>query len=387
MKNKFFTRHFVPVRCWTQSCLYTKSSAEMRINMSKKKRQQFGTIFVLCGVLIVLGIGYLFASRYQSMKEEEESETEIELYSMKEDEVIRLHYTNGTADITLVKEDDVWKLESDKEFPVEQSKIETMVGDVAAVSASRLVTKDCQDLSEYELEEPKLVITLTDSDGKEQQISYGLETAAAGGCYAYTDDSKIVYVVPSNVTSDFEYTQNQLMELPDAPEIDEDRVTFYAVQTAKGEKFTAKSIEATEDDASEEQDESDEESEDETSVDWEITKSTGKVTDYDMNYMETILYTLTDLSAAEGVSYQASASELKKYGLVKPAYTLTVKYDIVKLEDSDEDTKEEKVSQTFKMYVGSGDTTKQYYYVSFEGEKGIYLMSAETVDTLIDIVK
>lgn len=142
--------------------------------MTKKKKQQMGMIITLCIVLCGLGIGYFLAAKKQQQKEDEAKKSEITLYSLKEDDITTLHYKNGTADITFVKEDKSWKLKDDKAFSVNQSKD--------------------------------------------------------------------VYVVASNVTSDFEYTRNQLMKVPDAPDIDLDRVNVYQVKTAKGESFTAKKV-------------------------------------------------------------------------------------------------------------------------------------------------
>lgn len=326
--------------------------------MTKKKKKQLYTILSLCLVLAALGIGYFFAARYEKSKEEAESDNEIELYSMEEEDIYKIHYTNQAADITLVKEDDVWKLEEDRDFPVDQSIVKTMVGDTASVSAKRLVTEDCDDLAEYELEEPVLTLTLEDKDGNERKIAYGLETAAAGGCYAYTEDSRVVYVVPSNVTSDFEYTRNQLMEVPDVPDIDEENLTAYSVKDAAG-----KSWRASEED------------------------------------LEDISYSLSDISITEGVSYQASEKEREKYGLAKPAYTITVKYEVTQAEERSADSTSETDStdevsetkkrskETLKIMTGAKDDTEENYYVSIDGEEGIYLMPADVIDELVSELK
>lgn len=326
--------------------------------MTKKKNKQLFTILALCMILAVLGICYYFAERYAKNKEEAETEDEIELYSMKEDEVYKIHYVNQMADVTLVKEDDIWKLEEDKEFPVAQSIVETMVEDTASVAAKSLVTKNCEDLEQYQLEEPLLTITLEDKKGNEQKIAYGLETAAAGGCYAYTEDSRVIYVVPSNVTSDFEFTKNQLMEIPDIPEIDEENLISYSVKNAAG-----KSYQAAKDD------------------------------------LEDIAYSLSDLSIAEGILYKASAKEQRQYGLAEPTYVITVKYETTTEEESldnsatestaseDNEEKEEKEKHTFRLSVGEIDDTEENYYVSIQGEEGIYLMPADVVDAIISELK
>lgn len=344
--------------------------------MTKKKQRQLGTILLLLILLCGLGIGYLFAIRYQEKKEAADTESEITLYSVKESDITELSYQNSTAKLTLIKKGKTWHLKNDASFPVEQSRVETMLGDVAKMTAKRLVVKDCTDLSEYELEEPQLVVTIVTKDGEKRKLSYGLEAAAAGGCYAYMDDARDVYVIASNVTSDFAYTKNQLMELPDVPEIDSDNVNYYKVSTAQGESFTAKKKAAA---SKKKESDSDKEE-----AAWNISKSEGKVTEYDQNSMETILTVLEDLSMTEGVSYRASSEERKKYGLSSAAHTVTVKYDAVIEETSDGEQKKER--RQYTLYVGKENKSRGCYYVSVKGDSGIYLMDSDTIKSLLSDV-
>lgn len=343
--------------------------------MTKKKKQQMGMIITLCIVLCGLGIGYFLAAKKQQQKEDEAKESEITLYSLKEDDITTLHYKNGTADITFVKEDKSWKLKDDKAFPVNQSKVKNMVADVAKMTAKRLVAKDCDDMTDYELDSPQLVIELSTKSGDTKKLSYGLETAAAGGCYAYMDQEKDVYVVASNVTSDFEYTRNQLMKVPDAPDIDSDRVNVYQVKTAKGESFTAKKV------TQKASDDSKDTSEDTKS--WSIKKSSGKVTDYDYTAMDNAEAVLEDLSVSEGVCYQATTADKKKYGLLTPKDTITIKYDTVSAEDTSESEDTKKTHHVYTLLVGKENKSTGDFYVSIKGEKGIYLMSSDTIKTLV----
>ena len=257
--------------------------------MTKQKKQTI-TILVLLLLLILLGGAYLFAGNYQKSKEKKESSAtkSVSLYKFKENDITKLHYKNSNANITFVKEKNTWKLENDRDFPVDQSKVKTMVSDMAAVTASRQITKDCNDLSEYALDSPSLVIELTDKNGKTESISYGLESAAAEGCYAYTgDNTKEVYVVPSNVTDDFSYTQAQLMTLPDTPDISAQYVTSYEVDKKKGTNFLA-----TYDNKKAKY---------KDIYGWDITKAYDQTVAGDEDGLQTVFSTLSGLEYTEGV--------------------------------------------------------------------------------------
>lgn len=345
--------------------------------MTKQKKQTI-TILVLLLLLILLGGAYLFAGNYQKSKEKKESSAtkSVSLYKFKENDIMKLHYKNSNANITFVKEKNTWKMENDKDFPVDQSKVETMVSDMAAVTASRQITKDCNDLSEYALDSPSLVIELTDKNGKTESISYGLESAAAEGCYAYTgDNTKEVYVVPSNVTDDFSYTQAQLMTLPDTPDISAQYVTSYEVDKKKGTNFLA-----TYDNKKAKY---------KDIYGWDITKAYDQTVAGDEDGLQTVFSALSGLEYTEGVVYHATKKEEKQYGISNPKYTLNVRYYTVNDTDDDssdstEIAEKDKTYHTFKLLVGNLDDTQQNYYVQPSGSNGIYLVSADTIASIAE---
>lgn len=344
------------------------------------KKKQLLTVLTLCIVLVGLCGGYFLINQYQSKKEKAESQEEEEtvLYSLKEDEITKLHYVNEKADITLVKEQDEWKLQDDKSFPVEQSVIENMVQTAASVSATRMITKDCEDLSEYALEKPVLQIELTDKDGNQQQIAYGMESAAAEGCYAYAGDKKKIYVVPSNATTEFDYSKSELMQLPELPEINAEYVTSYQVESKGKTTFCAVYDK--------------ENAKYKDIYGWDITSPYSQTVAGDTDGLQNAFSGITALSFSEGVSYKADKKELKQYGLSSPAYTVKVKYYTVDSDD-EEDTAEtetevdekDKKYHTLTLLIGAQDDTQENYYVQMEKDAGIYLLPSETVESIAKI--
>lgn len=325
--------------------------------MSKRKKQQIGTITLLCAILAGVAVGCVFADKYKQKKEAAEESTDIALYALEEDNIVKLHYANSTADLTLLKENDVWKLADDKDFPVEQSVAERMMEAVTTVSAKRVVTKECENLSQYELDEPVLSISFEDATGKEYHISYGMESMVAGGSYAYTDSEKEIYIMDTDMISEFQYTRNQLMQLPKLPQPEEDELISYKVKSKKGKKFSAVFAEGEETKKKE-----DEETDD------------GETEETENNLAEELASYLIDLSFEEGVSYAASSEELEQYHLKNPEYVITLRYN-----DSDDEEKQ------LQLEIGSFDE-RGYYYASCEGEEGIYLLDADMAENLISVL-
>lgn len=346
--------------------------------MSKKQRQ-FVTIIVLFIVLAAAGIGYYAASKYQAGKEESETENteEIALYSMEAEEITQIHFINEEQDMTLVKEEDTWKDSSDENFPVNQDYVEAMLEDVAEMTATQLVVEEPDDLAQYELDAPNYTIEITNQSGETKLLAIGLESVAAGGCYAYVDTADKVYTIASNITDDFGYTRNEMMEVPEAPDITAEYVTEYSLTAKEGKSFVAKY---------------DENGAEYADVDgWDITKAYKTTVAGAQDSLQTLFSGLTDMSVTEGVAYHSTKALLKQYGLESPAYILDVDYYTVEEEDTDtEDTEEDETEEVktdhhYQISIGALNDTEDQYYVSIDGVDGIYLMSAETVDALVEI--
>lgn len=383
--------------------------------MSGKKKQWI-TVLVLVGCLLLLG--GVYALLPDTSSEEQEEAEEESLYSIEEREITGLHYSNKYADVSLVKKEDSWILSGDEDFPVAQEKVELMVTDVASMSFSRTVTEECEDLSEYQLDEPTLQIEITTEEGEVKNIIYGMKSDVAGGYYVSVDDRKKVYIVTNDTTIDFEYSVNQLMEVPALPEIETDYVTSYRVDKRKGADFAA--VYAGEKAVSKESP-------------WNIEKTYGKTVAGDADGLQNLFDNAYLLELTEGVCYNATEKELKQYGFKKPFAELEIQYFTVKegsseenadsgagdidsnedensdIEDSDssgeddgssikdsnssggdsdssmEDIPEEsREYHNLILYVGELNDTEESYYVRVKGEKGIYLMPVETVDSLVN---
>lgn len=352
--------------------------------MSKKNRQII-TIIILLVILAVSGLGYALVSKQQAKKDKQEaekskSEESISLYSMKAEEITRIHFINSSHEMTLVKEGDLWKDSADPDFPVNQEYAQTMAEETGEMTASQLVVKDPEDLSQYQLDQPAITVELTDQSGETKKLVVGEESVAAGGCYAYVDQADRIYVVASNVTDNFNYTRNEMMEVPEAPAITAEYVTGYQLQPAKGKTFTAKYDETGAEFAD---------------VDgWDITGAYQTTMPGSGDSLQTLFAGLSSMEATEGVEYRATDKLLKQYGLAEPAYVIDVDYDTVE-EDAAADTsgdkqEEDAKSQTrtphhYQISVGSHNDKEDHYFVSIDGSDGIYLMPSETIDALVEI--
>lgn len=350
--------------------------------MSKKKKQLI-TIIVLLVVLAASGIGYTMLSKHQADKEKQDAADaqdtqEIKLYSMKAEEITQIRFINSNQDMTLVKKDGVWKDSADPDFPVNQEYVESMIDETGELTASQLVVENPEDLSQYELDQPPYSVEITNQSGEIKKLVIGMESIAAGGCYAYVDQADKIYVIASNITDYLDYTHGEMMEVPEAPDITAEYVTGYDLTSAKGKSFAAKYHETKAEYAD---------------VDgWDITRAYGITMPGSKDSLQTLFGGLTNMKSSEGVAYHATPELLKQYGLSDPAYILDVDYYTVEEEDtedlSEEDTENKEQTKTdhhYQISIGAKNDQEDQYYVSVDGVDGIYLMSAETIDALVEI--
>ena len=117
------------------------------------------------------------------------------------------------------KENGVWKDAKDNQYPIDQEKINDILDDVAEVKASKLVVTDPEDISQYQLDKPSYQIELKDRAGTTKTLTIGMESVAAEGYYAYCGNKNKIYAIPSNITDSLSYTKQEMMELPEQPDI------------------------------------------------------------------------------------------------------------------------------------------------------------------------
>lgn len=347
--------------------------------MSNKKRQMV-TVIGLVVLLLAMGVGYYAATEWQQKKADKESENkedEITLYSMNTEKINKLHLVTENVDVTYVKKDDIWQDSSDAKFPVNQDNIAEMLDDVAAVNATKLVADNPKDISQYELDKPSYQVDLEDEEGNTHSLTIGMESVAAEGYYVRTGDDSKVYVIASSTTASLNVTKNEMMELPEAPDITAEYVTAFKMTPAKGKAFEAvyneknavyKDYEG-----------------------WDIKRAYQQTMPGSASALQTLFSGLSGLNCSDGVAYETTAKLKKQYGLDKPAYVLEVSYYTVEqteqaeAEGTAEQTEGEKTEHLYRIAIGAKDDLEENYYVSIQGEDGIYRMPAETIDSLVTV--
>ena len=137
----------------------------------KKKR---GLFVILAGVVLlcVLIVCYFALLKANSSEEEttEEETTQEEVAAIASDDISTLTFEAGDQTVTFQKAEDSWTLEGQEDFPVDASKVDSVVSCLASVKADRTLT-DVEDPGEYGLDVPTNVIEVVKTDGSSEKIT------------------------------------------------------------------------------------------------------------------------------------------------------------------------------------------------------------------------
>ena len=112
--------------------------------MAGGKKKKTKNLLLLVGLLIVAVGAYAVIALWPKKEPKEvnsgtnERTTLVELDSEK---VVKLEYQGQNSSMTLVKEEDTWYREDDREFPVNQAYANAMVNIAAGLSASKTIDR------------------------------------------------------------------------------------------------------------------------------------------------------------------------------------------------------------------------------------------------------
>ena len=332
--------------------------------MTKKKKIQ-----VLSGVLVVLCVITFGISLYTQKKEEIKTtgETIIELSN---DDISSLTITYSNNELSLIKKDDVWHLENDEEFPIDNEKVSDLLSNFNNYTASFII-ENVEDYGQYGLTSPEMTIVIKDKDDKTYTVEFGNYSNMDEKRYVNIGDGN-VYLVNNDLTESFNIDADSLFLSDDIPTIDQ-----------------AGSI----------------------TVSGDLNNTIKYLTDENMSYNKEDVYYLKDgnkylalnttnvenylknsiasLDLSDYVTYTASKDDLSVYGLDDPDYTITIDYEednaskqLVLYLSMNPDDKEKMNSKdnddTYYSYLRVGDSENVYKLSDYYANK----LEALTYDDL-----
>lgn len=328
-----------------------------------------GKKLLLLTLVLVLMAGVALAARKLTpkSKEADTGSEEISIFSVDTESVTKLTWTYQGETVALVDAGDGWMYENDRDFPLDESRLNTMLNALGEITASKTI-ENVEDLGQYGLEEPVCSISVT--AGKTSEIRLGDETGLGGQRYLSLGDGS-VYLVDASLLSSFSYGLYDIIQKEAIPSMNSirsfsvDRGTDQLTIDYLEDSGLAYSRQYT----------------------WFAQTESGCQT-LDTELTDAFTEQITELQWDSCVDYKATPSAIQKYGLDTPAVTVMVTYletSKVATNQQDEDgntvyeTKE--TEKTFTLEIGG--YTGSSCYARIKDSQMVYLISAEICDSLL----
>lgn len=319
--------------------------------------KQTKTLTVLAAALVVCGGAYA-ALRVWNDRQAQIDDT---VYVTQLSDFTGLTLTNSAGTLSFTKDDDAWQYDGDDAFPADQEAVENLAEQVGSLAAIRVIN-DPEDLSAYGLDEPALQATVTAGDGTAVTLLLG--DVSDSYCYAKRTDSDTVYTVSTDLPENLESLELlDLAAIPDFPDLGTDTISSLTWESGG----TTLTLTKTENGDSSADASSSSESAEETEPAWDVN---GTAIPSDNSAFTSLMAQISSLAFDACYDYKGEADTLAECGLDTPVGVLTVTYG----ED-----------ETLTLTIGALDGTGDSYYAQLSGDPAVYLLSADSVDTLVSL--
>lgn len=326
--------------------------------------KQTKTLTVLAAALVVCGGAYA-ALRVWNDRQAQIDDT---VYVTQLSDFTGLTLTNSAGTLSFTKDDDAWQYDGDDAFPADQEAVENLAEQVGSLAAIRVIN-DPEDLSAYGLDEPALQATVTAGDGTAVTLLLG--DVSDSYCYAKRTDSDTVYTVSTDLPENLESLELlDLAAIPDFPDLGTDTISSLTWESG-GTTLTLTKTETetagTENGDSSADASSSSESAEEAEPAWDVN---GTAIPSDNSAFTSLMAQISSLAFDACYDYKGEADTLAECGLDTPVGVLTVTYG---------------EGETLTLTIGALDGTGDSYYAQLSGDPAVYLLSADSVDTLVSL--
>lgn len=316
--------------------------------------KQTKTLTVLAAALVVCGGAYA-ALRVWNDRQAQIDDT---VYVTQLSDLTALSLTNGQGELSFTKAEDAWQYDGDDAFPADQEAVEDLAEQIGSLAAIRVID-DPEDLSAYGLDEPALQASVTAGDGTAVTLLLG--DVSDSYCYAKRTDSDTVYTISTDLPENLESLELlDLAAIPDFPDLGTDTISSLTWESGG----TTLTLTKTENEDSSADASS---SSEETEPAWDVN---GTAIPSDNSAFTSLMAQISSLAFDACYDYKGEAETLAECGLDTPVGVLTVTYG---------------EGETLTLTIGALDGAGDSYYAQLSGDPAVYLLSADSVDTLVSL--
>ncbi len=177
-------------------------------------QRQAKQMIAVLALLLVFGAAYGGMRIYNRTQQEKESERKeaqkLYLADVKKEDISAFSYQNGDDTLEFVKEGEEWISKNEEGMKLNQASVESMLDGLVSLTAEETV-EGAGSFSEYGLDSPQNVITVTTADGT-LTLRIGMENTVTGQYYLAKGEEETLYLVSGSFPSVF---KKELSDLED----------------------------------------------------------------------------------------------------------------------------------------------------------------------------
>ena len=245
-------------------------------------------------ILLIIAIPLGWYAYYDSKKGPvDDAAKRDKVFTVDSDKIDELEIKSESGDhTTLRKKGSEWEIVQPITAPTDQGAVSGITSNLSSVEIQRVIDENPPDLKEYGLAEPRVEVAFK-ANGQQRRLQLGQKTPAGSDVYAKLPDSKRVFLIPSFLDSTFNRTTFDLRD-KSVLKVDREKVDNLEIATKDHtSRFEKKNGE------------------------WQITQPAAGRAEF-----SAVDGLVSRIGSVQMKSIVPDATDLKKYGLDKPAITV-----------------------------------------------------------------
>jgi len=342
---------------------------------AKQKRTLKVLAVILLALVMVLAAVRIISDRKEK-KAQEEAQAAAASGQLTDSGTVytAITYNNGTATLSFATDENgSWYWTNDKDFPLEQSDLTSIVNTINNIKPQQTITQG-DTLDAYGLTTPAATLTATAKDGTQTTFALGNATTDGGSYYMLMDGKESpVYVISDTMHSEISKGIYDMMQLPALPSLTDETLGQVTVSGAVSTVLTPTHQTA---DASASGSSSSSAATGSSSGQSAVTTTwTSAGTDVTSSDTVTaLLGEIKGLALASCVDYKPSDEAVSVCGFDSPNATVAVQY-----------TTDAGTEGTLTLVLGGKTTDGKSYYARINDDTTVYSISADSLSSILSV--
>lgn len=321
---------------------------ERALRLKRLKRKRTYTVVALCAVLCLLVGSYWFITERnkriaaeKARKEEElaaaaNQKTEITNFLLKDVNVAEFTNEEESYHFVWTEQEDSgsWVRQGEEDFPTNEEKLQTIINNFCGLSGTSKRALAEVNPADYGLDDTKLTMKLTLTDGTEHSFLLGDAAPYDAGYYLLYENTGDVFVVSSNIYTQLTTKEIKLVQAEMFPSAEPESMSELRIEVRDGE--TTSYVPETAEDGSK---------------------------TYPPIFYDSVRFVASTIQ-------EYNCTDFAKYGLDDPYVTVTIDYLGYVFTEGGMLTRE---PSTMVLEIGD-KTVSDNYYVRVNGSDFVYIM-------------